>query len=161
MRLEQLAFVVELLQPVAQLVAYGAQRLVHLRARGDVVGRRPDGKRLVGVEHLARDVVYFGDFLDFVAPKVNAEGVVGVGREHVQRIAPHAEGAALLLVVVAVVLDVDKLVDDLVAIHLLLLVDEHRHAGVVHRRADTVDAAHRRHHDDVPPREQSRGGRMA
>ena len=87
--------------------------------------------------------------------------MVGVRREHVQRVAPHAEGAALLLVVVAVVLDVDELVDDLVAIHLLLLVDEHRHARVVHGAADAVDAAHRRHHDDVPPREQSRGGRMA
>ncbi len=87
--------------------------------------------------------------------------MVGVRGEYVQRVAPHTEGAALLLVVVAIVLDVDELVDDLVAVHLLLFVDEHGHAGVVHGAADTVDARHRRHHDDVAARQQGRGGRMA
>ena len=116
----------------------------------DVVGRRPDGQRLVGVQHLARDLVDLVDGLDLVAPELDAHRMVGVGREHIERVAPHAEGAALLLVVVAVVLDVDELVDDLVALDLLLLVDEHRHAGVVHGAADAVDAAHRCHHDDSP-----------
>ena len=97
------------------------------------MGSRPDGQRLVAVQHLARDLVNLVDGLDLVPPELDAHRVVGVGREHVQRVAPHAEGAALLLVVVAVVLDIDELMDDLVAIHLLLLVDEHCHAGVVHR----------------------------
>ena len=159
--LKKLPLFLELLQALAQLVLDGAKRLIHLRARRDVMGRGPDGQCLVGVQHLARDLVDLVDGLDLVPPELDAHRVVGVRRKHVQRVAPHAEGAALLLVVVAVVLDVDELVDDLVAIHLLLLVDEHRHAGVVHGAADAVDAAHRRHHDDVPPRQQSRGGRMA
>ena len=159
--LQELPLFLELHKALAQLVLNRAEGLVHLRARRNVVGSRPDGQRLVGVQHLAGDLVDLVDGLDLVPPELDADGMVGVGREHVQRIAPHAEGAALLLVIVAVVLDVDELVDDLVAVHLLLLVDEHCHAGVVHRRADTVDAAHRCHHDDIPPREQSRGRRMA
>ncbi len=99
--------------------------------------------------------------LDLVAPEVDAHGVVGIRREHVERVAAHAERAAFQLVVVAVVLDVDELVDDVVAIHLLLLVHEHGHARVVHRAADAVDARHRGHHDAVAPRQQGRRGRMA
>ena len=159
--LKKLPLLLELHEALAQLVLNRAEGLVHLRTRRDVVGRRPDGQRLVGVQHLARDLVDLVDGFDLVPPELDAHRMVGVGREHIQRVTPHAEGAALLLVVVAVVLDVDELVDDLVAVHLLLLVDEHRHAGVVHGAADAVDAAHRCHHDDVPPRQQSRGGRMA
>ena len=129
--LQELSLFLELYEALAQLVLNRAEGLVHLRPRRNVVGSRPDGQRLVGVQHLARDLVNLVDGLDLVPPELDADGMVGVGREHVQRVAPHAEGAALLLVVVAVVLDVDELVDDLVAIHLLLLVDEHRHAGVV------------------------------
>ena len=159
--LQELPLFLELHEALAQLVLNRAESLVHLRPRRNVVGRGPDGQRLVAIQHLARDLVNLVDGLDLVPPELDADGMVGVGREHVQRVAPHAEGAALLLVVVAVVLDVDELMDDLVAIHLLLLVDEHRHARVVHGAADAVDAAHRCHHDDVPPRQQSRGGRMA
>ena len=43
--LEQLPLFLELLQALAQLVLDGAKRLVHLRARRDVMGRRPDGQR--------------------------------------------------------------------------------------------------------------------
>ena len=159
--LEQLALVLELLQTFAQLVADGAERAVHLRARRHVMRRRPDGQRLVFVQHLACDMVDLGDGLDLVAPEVDAHGVVGIRREHVERVAPHAERAAFQLVVVAVVLDVYEVVDDVVAIHLLLLVHEHGHARVVHRAADAVDARHAGHHDAVAPRQQSRRGRMA
>ncbi len=155
LRLEQLAFVVELLQAVAQFVADGADGAVHLRARRDVVRRRPHGKRVVRVEDLARDAVDFGYLLDLVAPEVDADGVVGIGREHVERVAAHAERAALQLVVVAVVLDVDEVVNH------VALVEEHRHARVVLRRSDAVDAADGGHHDDVAARQQRRRGRMA
>ena len=161
LRLQQLAFLLELLQALAQFVADGAQRAIHLRTRGHVVGGRPDRQSLELAQHFARHVVDLGDGLDLVAPELDADRMVGVRREHIERIAAHAERAALLLVVVAVVLDIDELMDDLVAIHVLLLVHEHGHAGVVHRAANAVDARHRRHHDAVAPRQQSRRGRMA
>ena len=161
LRLQQLALLLELLQAFAQLVADGGKRAVHLRARGHVVRRGPDGQCFELVHHLAGDVVDLGDALYLVPPEVDAHRVVRIGREHVERVAAHAERAALELVVVAVVLDVDQLVDDVVAVHLLLLVHEHGHAGVVHGAADAVNAAHRRHHDAVAPRQQRRGGRMA
>ena len=122
---------------------------------------RPDGKRLVFVQDLARHVVYFLDTLDLVSPELYAHGVVRVGRKHIERVSAHAKRAALEFVVVAVVLDVYQFVDDVVALGRLFLIDEHGHAGVIHRRADAVNAAYRGDHDDVAPRKEARRCRMA
>ena len=118
------------------------------------MGSRPDGQGLVRADHLAAHVVDLGDGLYLVAPELHADGVVGIGREHVERIAPHSERAAHELVVVAVVLDVDEVVNHVVAVGGHLPVQEDGHARVVHRAADAVDAAHRRHHDNVATAEQ-------
>ena len=152
--LEQLAFGLELRQPFAQLILDGLQRAVHLGAGRNVMRRRPDGERFVRAQNFARHVVYFGNRLDFVTPKLNANGIVGIGRKHVKRVAAHAKRAARQLVVVAIVLDVNKVVNDIVALGRHLLVQKDRHASVVHRRANTVNAADRRNHDDVAARKQ-------
>ena len=161
LRFEQLALLLELLKPLAQLILNGADRPIKLRTCGNIVGSRPNGKRLVFVEDLARDVVDLGDRLHLVAPELHADGVVGIGREHVERVAANAEGAAFELVIVAIVLDVNQLMDDVVALGRLLLVEKDGQPRVIHRATDTIDAAHRGNHDAVAPREQGRRGRMA
>ena len=161
LRFEQLAFLLELLQSLAQLILDGADRPIKFRTCGDVVGSGPNGKRLVFVENLARDVVDLGDRLNLVTPELHADGVVGIGREHVERVAANAEGAAFELVIVAIVLDVDQLVDDVIALGRLLLVEEDGQPRVIHRAADAVDAAHRGDHNAIATREQSRRSRMA
>ena len=50
--------------------------------------------------------------------------------------------------------------DHLVAICLFLLVNEHGHARIIHRAADTVDAAYRSNHDNIAPGQQCASGRM-
>ena len=62
--------------------------------------------------------------------------------------------------VVAVVLDLDQVAHELVAVVALRDVEKRGHARVVLGRADAVDAAHRRDHDDVAPRQQRRGRRV-
>ena len=161
LRFEKLAFLLELLQSLAQFVLDGTDCPIKLRTCGNVVGSGPDGKRLVFVEHLARDVVDLGDRLHLIAPEFHANGIVGIRREHVERVAANAEGAAFELVIVSIVLDVDQLVDDVVALGRLLLVEKDGQPRVIHRAADAVDAAHRGDHDAVATRKQSGRGRMA
>ena len=66
LRLEQLAFFFELRQTVAQLFLNALDGAVHLGASGHIMRSRPDGKRLVFVQDLARHVVYLLDALDLV-----------------------------------------------------------------------------------------------
>ncbi len=124
------------------------------------MGGGPNWQRFIGTQHLARNVVDFRDLLYLIAPELHADRVVRIGWEHIQSIAAHAERAALQLVVVSVVLDVDELVDKLIAVLLNLLVQEHGHAGVFHWGADAVDAGDGCHHDNVTARKQLRGSRM-
>ena len=159
--LQQLPLGLELLQALAELFADGLKRMIHLGTRRHVVRSGPDGQRLVGSHHFAGYVVDLGDLLNLVAPKLHTNGIVGVGREHIERVTTHAKRAALELVIVAVVLNVDKVVNDIVAVSLFLLVQKHRQPRIVHRAADAVDAAHRRHDHAVAPREQRRGGGVA
>ena len=159
--LEQLAFGFELRQSIAQLVLNGLNGSVHLRARGNVMRRRPNGQRLEFVELLARHVVDFLDALDFIAPEFHAHRIVGIRRKHIERVAAHAKGSALEFIIVAVVLDIDELMNHIVALGWLFLIEKHRHARIVHRRADAVNAADRRHHDYIAARKQARCRSMA
>ena len=159
--LKQLALLLELLQALAQLLLDGFDGVLHLRARRYVMGGRPNGKGLIGLQNLACYVVDLGNLFYLITPELHANRVIRIRREDVQVVPPYTERAALQLVVVAIVLDVDKVMDHLIAIHLLLLVREHGHARVIHGAADAVDAADRRHHDDVAPGKERAGGGMA
>ena len=150
--LEQLAFGFELRQSIAQLVLNGLNGSVHFRARGNVMRRRPNGQCLEFVELLACHIVDFLDALDFIAPEFHAHRIVGIRRKHIERVAAHTEGSTLEFIIVAIILDIDKLVNHIVALSGLFLIKKHRHARIVHRRADTVNAADRRHHDHIAAR---------
>ena len=161
LRLEELAVFLELAKALAQLVRDGHERLFDARTARHVVRGGPDGHRTVGHDLLARHAIDLRDRLDLVAKELDAQHVVHIWREHVHHIAAHAERAALELVVVAVVLHLDELVDEVVAVHGHVAVEENRHVGVVLRRADAVDAAYTRDDDDVLARQERRSGRMA
>ena len=112
-------------------------------------------------EQLAGQRVEVLQALDLVAEHRRAERRLGVGREHLQRLAAHAEGAAREHAVVARVLDRDQFAQQRVAVDLLAaLEDLHVHL-VGLRRAEAVDARHRGDHDHVAAREHGRGGGVA
>ena len=92
--------------------------------------------------------------LNLIAEKADAQGILGIGREDVHGVSAHAEGAAHQVIVIAVVLDVYELADEVVPFQGDLLVHVGRQARVVLRAADAVDAGDRRYHDDVATREQ-------
>ena len=156
--LQQLALGLELL---AAQVQFGADRLhaVLDRAFLDVVVRRRPDRHVLEVvfDQLAGQRVEVLQALDLVAEQRRAERRLGIGREHLQRLAAHAEGAAREHRVVALVLDRDELAQQLVAVDLLAAVEDLHVHLIGLRRAQAEDAGDRRDDDHVAAREH--GGR--
>ncbi|MBA7484268.1 hypothetical protein ES707_19792 [subsurface metagenome] len=102
------------------------------------------------------------DILHGVAEQIHAPGaVLIVRREDVDDVAAHTEGAAGEIGLGTLVLQGDEVGDQLPLVDALALLQRKGHRGVGLDRADTVDAGHRRHDDDVVALEQRARRRMA
>ena len=102
------------------------------------------------------------DILDGVAEQVHAPGAVFiVGREDVDDVAAHPKGAAGKIGLGALVLQRHQVRDQLALVDPLALLQRERHRGIGLDRADTVDARHRGHDDDVVALQQRPRRRMA
>ena len=84
---------------------------------------RPYGDGLVLTKHLAGDLIDLGNQLDLVAKELKPQRMLGIGRIHVDDIAAHAEGTTCQIIVIAIVLDIDKRMDKVIALERHLLVD--------------------------------------
>ena len=112
--------------------------------------------------HLAREGIEHLQLLDFVVVERNADRLLRVlGREHVDHVAAHAEGAAAEIELASRVLHRHETREDIALRHLLALPQVQDHAVVFRRIADTVDARHGRHDDHVAPLEQRLRRRQA
>jgi hypothetical protein len=94
---EQLALIVQLSEPLMELLLDGPERALHPFVAGHVVGGGEDG----GLGELAHDLagerVELRDPLDGVAPPLDPRPDLLVRREHLERVAGHAERAAARL----------------------------------------------------------------
>src|SRR4051794_19896290 len=162
MGLQQLALGLQDCAALVELAADLLDRPLH-RALLDVVVRRgPDGDVLeVVLDQLAGERVEVLQALHLVAEQQRAERGLLVRREDLQRVTPHAERAAAEHLVVAVVLEVDELAQQLVAVDHPAL-GEHLAVVVVGLgRAQAEDRRHRGHDDHVAAGEQRGRGRVA
>ena len=160
--LHQLALLAEqgkaFLQLLTDIVA-GAFEVV-LRGH-EVAGRIQDGLAHLG-QHVAGERVDLAHGVDVVTEEFQPQGpFVVIGRDDLQHVAPHPEGAAVEIVVVALVMHFHQPADE--RIHGEALADLHGndHLGVVFRRTEAVDAGDRSHDDDVTPRQQGMCRRMS
>src|SRR5262249_58674486 len=81
---------------------------------------RVDMDTVDSLEYRATERIDARDGVDHIAEELDPErDRFLVGREHLDHVAAHAEGPAMEVVVVALVLDGDQAPDDLVAVHLL------------------------------------------
>ena len=159
LRLEQLAFRLELPAIPLELLLDRSDRLLRAVARGDEVRLRVDRHLVEPPDHLSGQRVEPGELVDLVAEQADAQRVLLVRRHDFDDVAADAEGAASELGVVALVLDLDQLAEDLVAIDALADLERQEHAVVGLGRAEAVDARHARHDDDVAAlEERPRGG---
>ena len=120
LRLEQAAGGVELVEPPFQLGLDAGDRLDQGRARRHVVrvGIDLDELQLVGL--LPGERVELLDALDLVAEQVHAPGaVLVVGGEDIERVAAHAERAAIEIVLRALVLQRHQVGDQLALVDAL------------------------------------------
>ena len=124
------------------------------RAVGRVVGGRPDAGVLELSEDLAGERVEVLHLLDLVAEEDRSVGGLRVGREHLERLALYPEAAAAERLVVARVVVVDQLAQDLVAFDHLAPLEQHDLGVVLVRRAEAVDAAHGCDHDHIASLEE-------
>ena len=140
-----------------ELLADQLHRALERRALRDEVLRRIDRRALERGDRLAGEHVDLRDALDLVAPELDAHPLLLVRRKDLDRVAAHAERAALERDVVAVVLDLHERAQDVVAVHALALRERHHLLAIRHRIAEAVDRAHRGDDDDVVALHERRG----
>ena len=95
-------------------------------------------------DDLARDRVQRHESLDVVAEHLDADRVLLVDREHLDRVAADSERAALEGDVVARVLDVDEGTQERVAVERLTHAQPNHSVDVLLRRPEAVDGGHGR-----------------
>ena len=136
-------------------------RLAQLVLRRDVVRGRVDVGLLALGQQLAGERIELGDALDDVAEELDPDERLLRRRLELERVATDAEAGPAHRLVVALVLEVDQRAQDGVAP--VLPTDPKLEDGrpVVDRRAEPVDARHRRHDDHVPALEQRVRRRVA
>ena len=156
--LEQLAFTLELPQTLGELFSDRTDRVIHrIRAR-DVVGA---GKHRYCVEFfddVAGERMQGIQRLDLVAEHLDADRQFFVLRDDLDRVTAHPEVATGEIHVVAVVLHRDEFADECVPIDLHPDLQRDHRLEITFGTAETVDARHRRHDDDVAAAEQRIGG---
>ena len=160
LRLEQLAGALQLGEPLGQLGLDTRDGAFHPLLARDVVARREDIEFLVLADHLAGQRVQRGQPLDLVAEHLDPDGEFLVLRDDLDRVAPHPEGAPGEGHVVAGVLHPDQVPEQAVPVYRVAYPHLEHAVHVLLRRAQAVDARHRRDHDRVPAGEQRVGRRV-
>ena len=124
--------------------------------RDEMLGRE-DFHLGVVVQDLAGEGIDLADAFDLISPEADAQGVVAVGRLHLQHIPTHAEFRPLQGRVVALVKDVDQVAQDLIAAYHLAYGQLQGHLPIILWAAQAVDAGDRSDDYHIPPAEEGGG----
>ena len=154
LRLQELPLALELREPVDELGLDACDRPRHALRPRDIVRRREDVELLVLRHDLTGHGMQGHEALDLVTEHLDAHGMGLVDGEHLERVATHAERAALEARVVAGVLDVDEAPQQRVAVMLLAHAQAQHPIDVLLGRAQPVNRRDGRDHDNVAPGEQ-------
>ena len=160
MRLEHLPLGLEQAHLALELGAEPVHGRLDRRLRGDVLGGREDRQVVELRVDLARERVEVRDLLDLVPEQRDPVGGLGRGRLHLDDVALDPEAAAAEQRVVAHVLGVDQLAEQLVAVVLLPDGEVDEALLVLLRRAEAVDARDRGDDHRVAARQERGGGGM-
>ena len=140
----------------------GLDRAQHGAARRDVVRTRIDGKARDLLAHAPGQRVEQLQRFDLVVEHLDPDRQLGMlGREDVDGVAAHAEGAAAEIDFVARVLHLDQARDDVALRDLVLGAQGQDHLVVFARITDTVNGRHGGDDDHVAPLHQRLGARQA
>ncbi|MCB0011177.1 MAG: GDP-mannose 4,6-dehydratase [Anaerolineales bacterium] len=124
--------------------------------RGDIADREAVRQALEAFDRRAAQRIDHADRVDLVAEELDAHGAIGLVRgQHLDDVAPHAEGPAMEVVVVSLVLDRREVREEAIPGDFLADFGPDEHSRVGFGRADSVDARHRRDDDHVPALEDA------
>src|SRR5690606_510874 len=162
LRLKQLAPAFEGLHLRRNLGFDLLQGFIHARLRRDVVRGGIDRDLVQLPQHLAGQRIDLPDRFQLIAEELNADDLVFfIDGKDVQHVAAHTVRAALQVEIIACVMDIDQLLDGVLARqrHALLGVQQGALVGL--RRAQAVDAAYAGNDNDVLPVKQRPRGTVA
>ncbi len=157
LRLEQLARGTEARELFAQLRADAVERGVDARLGRDEMLGRVEREALHAALRLPGHRVHGGQPRHHLVLQLDAHDHVVVGGVHLDHVAPHPEASAPDLDVVALVLDRDQALEQVLAAHRLAGGEIHAQVLPVRGGAEAVDARHARHHHRLVLLEQHRG----
>jgi hypothetical protein len=127
LRLEQLPFALELRAALDELRLDRLDGFLQARARRDEVRLRIDGNPVVPLRRLAGERVERRELVDLVAEEADPQRVLLVGGIDLDDVAADAKRAAPELVIVALVLNLDQLAENLVPVHALTGFERQQH----------------------------------
>ena len=149
LRFQHLATALEVPAPFFEFGLDGDDRLLQTLPAGDEVRLGKHGRAFMTPQRLPRERVERGEFVDLIPEQSDPQRELFVRWIHLDDVAADPERAARELVVVALVLNLNQLAQDLIAIDPLALLDRHHQAVVGVRRAQAVDARDAGHDDHV------------
>ena len=131
----------------------------HLLLRHHIVGSREDGHMAEDRPDLSGQGIDLRDPVDLIAEKLDPVGrAAGIGRIDLDGITPHPEASPLEIHIIAVVLDLHQLPDDVIPVLLHAGAEGDDHVFIVNGAAQTVNAGNRSHDDNVASLRQGRRG---
>ena len=106
--------------------------------------------------------VHLTDPVDFIAEKFDPIGrIIGIRRKNFNHVAAHTEFITNKIDIVALILNFNELMDDVVPLLCHTRAQGDHHAAVINRVAQAIDAGDARHDNHIPPLGQCRGGGVA
>ena len=113
----------------------------HFFSRRHIMAGRIDRRMIQDPRRLPCDHVDLADSIHFIPKELDPDGaIIGIGRENLQRVAANPKLVALKSDVVALIANVDQLMQQLVKISCLTRAERNHHIGIVDRIAQAVNA---------------------
>ena len=129
--------------------------------RNDVVGRREDRDVLQLAEDFTGQRIDLGDPVDLVAKKFHPNGFFAfLRREDFQHIAAHTESSPVEIHVIAIILNIDQGLDDIVPVFFHSRPQRDDHFHIILRTSDSINTGHAGDHDHIPALGECRGRRQ-
>src|ERR1700688_765047 len=156
LRLDELALLLQLFLPPAELFLDGDDSTFALILRHYIVCARINrnaGNILLARANFSSERIDLAQDVNLIAKHFDAISVVFVGWINLQNVAAHAESPTPQ-VFAAFILNVDKTAEQRLARGVKTFLQHDQHTVVGFRRAETVNATHRRNDDDVAAFEQ-------
>ena len=126
------------------------------------MGGRENGHMLQFSLNLSREHVDLGNPVNLIAEKFHPDCGIGlIGRNNLHHIPAHPESASLKVHLIPVILDVDKLPDDLIPVLLHTRPQRYHHFLKILRLTQTIDTGHTGDNNYIPPLNECRRGRQA